>query len=616
MNMSTMTIKSFDQLQARIKQIRQTQEQFDGRILICMTGCRALGAAEVAKAFREKLAEASLEKKFAVVETGCIGLCAFAPLVLIEPYEYLYGRVKPENIAEIIDVTVNRGEYLESLGITQDGRTIPKIGDIPFYKYQKRLVLENCGRIDPREITDALATGTYTSAAKAVCQLQPEEIIDEVIAAGLRGRGGAGFGTGIKWKFCRKEPSDEKYLICNADEGDPGAFMDRALLEGDSHRVIEGMIIAARAIGASRGFIYVRAEYPIAVEHINIALTQARQFGLLGANILNSGFDFDIEVRTGAGAFVCGEETALIASLEGKRGTPRTRPPFPAQSGYKQKPTNINNVETFANVPLIIKNGAKWYSSIGTEKSKGTKIFALAGKVNNTGLVEVPMGTTIRRIIFDIGGGIGKSRKFKAAQMGGPSGGCIPAGYLDNEIDYDSVQQIGAIMGSGGLIVMDENTCMVDVAKYFLEFVQSESCGKCTPCRVGTKKMLGILEKISCGDADLEDLDVLGRLGEHIKKASLCGLGQTAPNPVLSTLRHFRDEYEQHIKDKTCKAGVCRALLSYEITEVCTGCGACKKVCLVSAVEGQPKALHVIDQNECIKCGMCFATCKFHAIKR
>jgi len=567
--MNSQKIGSPKELKKIAGQACKARQNFRCRVLICMTGCRALGAADVASAFREKLAGAKLHKEIEVVETGCIGLCARAPVVLIEPYEYLYGGVTPDHVEEIIEKTIRKGEPVEALVTVENGKALPKINDTGFYKEQQRVVLENCGSIDPKNIEDAIARGCYEAAAKALCVMTPEEVIEEVINAGLRGRGGAGFPAGLKWRFCRKSPGDEKYLICNADEGDPGAFMDRALLEGDPHRVIEGMIIAANAIGASHGFIYVRAEYPIAVEHIGIALEQARKLGLLGRNILGSGFDFDIEVRMGAGAFVCGEETALIASLEGKRGMPRPRPPFPAQKGYHDKPTNINNVETFANVPLILKNGSKQYASIGTEGSKGTKIFALAGRVNNTGLVEVPMGTTLRQIIYDIGGGIPKDRKFKAAQMGGPSGGCIPAKYLDNEIDYDNVAQIGAIMGSGGLIVMDEITCMVDVARYFLEFVQAESCGKCTPCRVGTKKMLQILNDICRGEAKLEDLDVLERLAERVKKASLCGLGQTAPNPVLSTLRHFRDEYEEHIVLKTCRAAACAALVRAPCQHAC-----------------------------------------------
>ena len=562
-------IKSPQDIEQLHQQLLNRQQSSKARVLICMTGCRALGAGDVAAQFRKSLKSLSLEQEVTVVETGCIGMCAGAPVVLIEPYEYLYGGVEPKDVDEIISVTIKQGKPVERLAVMQNGKAVATLADVNFYKKQQRHVLENCGRIDPRCIEDAIERGTYIVAIKAVTEKKPEQIIDEVIESGLRGRGGAGFPAGIKWKFCRKSPGTEKYLICNADEGDPGAFMDRALLEGDPHRVIEGMIVAAYAIGANHGVIYVRAEYPIAVEHINIAIEQARSFGFLGDDIAGSGFNFDIQVRMGAGAFVCGEETALIASLEGKRGMPRPRPPFPAQSGYMGKPTNINNVETFANVPLIIKNGAQWYSAIGTEKSKGTKIFALAGKVNNTGLVEVPMGATLREIIYDIGGGIPKGRKFKAAQMGGPSGGCIPAKYLDTGIDYDSVQQFGAIMGSGGLIVMDENTCMVDIARYFLEFVQAESCGKCTPCRVGTKKMLKILQAICRGDAKLEDLDQLELLAEHIKKASLCGLGQTAPNPVLSTLRHFRDEYEEHIVLKTCRAAVCEGLVRAPCQHAC-----------------------------------------------
>jgi NADH-quinone oxidoreductase subunit F len=567
--MSPQKITSPKQLKIIAEQVRKARSEYRCRILICMTGCRALGAAEVATAFREKLSAAKLDNEVEVVETGCIGLCARAPVVLIEPYDYLYGGVTPDDVGAIVEKTIRNAKPVESLIAVEDEKPSPKISDAGFYKRQQRTVLANCGRIDPRKIEDAIARGGYEAASKALCAMTPEQVIEEVIDAGLRGRGGAGFPTGLKWRFCRKSADDEKYLICNADEGDPGAFMDRALLEGDPHRVIEGMIIAAYAIGASHGFIYVRAEYPIAVEHVGIALEQARELGLLGKNILGSGLDFDIEVRMGAGAFVCGEETALIASLEGKRGTPRPRPPFPAQRGYHDKPTNINNVETFANVPLILKDGAKWYSSVGTEGSKGTKIFALAGRVNNTGLVEVPMGTTLRQIIYDIGGGIPKDRKFKAAQLGGPSGGCIPAGYLDSEIDYDSVQQIGAIMGSGGLIVMDEITCMVDVARYFLEFVQAESCGKCTPCRVGTKKMLQILNSICRGEARIEDLDELEHLADHVRKASLCGLGQTAPNPVLSTLRHFREEYEEHIVLKTCRAAACSALVTAPCQHAC-----------------------------------------------
>ncbi|MHC4325563.1 MAG: NADH-quinone oxidoreductase subunit NuoF [Planctomycetota bacterium] len=591
--MSSNKINSPKKLKEIAQQARQVRQVYRCRVLICMTGCRALGAANIAAAFKEKLAAAKLDKEIAVVETGCIGLCARAPVVLIEPYEYLYGGVKPDDVDEIIEKTIRNGEPVESLVGVENGKTLPRIDESGFYKEQQKAVLENCGRIDPRKIEDAIARGCYEAAAKALCKMTPEEVIEEVTKADLRGRGGAGFPTGLKWGFCRKSPGDEKYLICNADEGDPGAFMDRALKEGDPHRVIEGMMIAAYAIGASNGFVYVRAEYPIAVEHIGIALDQARQRGLLGKNILGSGFDFDIEVRIGAGAFVCGEETALIASLEGKRGMPRSRPPFPAQSGYHGKPTNINNVETFANVPLIISKGAKWYSSIGTEGGRGTKIFALAGKVNNTGLVEVPMGATLRQIVFDVGGGIPDDGKFKAAQMGGPSGGCVPEQFLDLGIDYDSVKDIGAIMGSGGLIVMDESTCMVDVARYFLQFCQSESCGKCTPCRVGTKEMLHILDNICECKAATGDMERLERLADHVGKASLCGLGQTAPNPVMTTLQYFRNEYEDHIE-------------------------TCARACPVDAITGEKKKTHVIDRGICIRCGACLGACpaRFAAVYR
>ncbi|OHB55757.1 MAG: NADH dehydrogenase, partial [Planctomycetes bacterium RBG_13_44_8b] len=563
--MAEKRIKSPKELKKTAERLRKARQRYRYRVLICMTGCRALGAAEVVTAFREKLIADKLDKKIEIVETGCIGLCARAPVVLTEPGEILYGGVRPEDVGQIIETMLNNTPEDEASGVNATGR----LAEVEFYTKQQRLVLANCGRINPKNIDDAIARGCYQAAAKALCDMTPEQVIEEVTKAGLRGRGGAGFSTGSKWHFCRQAPGDEKYLICNADEGDPGAFMDRALKEGDPHRVIEGMIIAAYAIGAANGFAYIRAEYPIAVEHVMIALTQARQLGLLGQNILSSGFNFDIEVRMGAGAFVCGEETALIASLEGKRGMPTPRPPFPAQKGYHGKPTNINNVETFANVPLIINNGAQWYSSIGTKGSKGTKIFALAGKVKNTGLVEVPMGTTLRQIVFDIGGGIPGNRKFKAAQMGGPSGGCVPAAFLDLPVDYDSVKDIGAIMGSGGLIVMDENTCVVDIARFFLRFVQSESCGKCTPCRVGTKQMLQMLDAICEGKATIDILSKLQRLAEDVGKASLCGLGQTAPNPVLSTLKYFRDEYEEHIILKHCRAARCEALVQAPCRHTC-----------------------------------------------
>ena len=585
------SLKAIEQLHA---ELRDEARKHGTRVLICMTGCRALGAADVAAKFQERLEANGLADKVAVVRTGCIGICAKAPVMLIEPDNFLYGGVAPDDVDEIIEQTIRNHRPVERLAVVQDGRPQPKIGDVSFYKRQQRLVLENCGRIDPTKIDDAIERGTYLTAVKVLAERTPQEIIDEMIASSLRGRGGAGFSTGLKWKFCRQAPGDQKYLICNADEGDPGAFMDRAMLEGDPHRVIEGMIIAAYAIGAATGIVYVRAEYPIAVEHVGIALEQARERGLLGKDIAGTGFDFDILVRMGAGAFVCGEETALIASLEGLRGMPNPRPPFPAQSGYMHRPTNINNVETFGNVPLVMKNGAKWYSAIGTEKSKGTKIFALAGRVRNTGLVEVPMGATMREIVFDIGGGIGKGRKFKAAQLGGPSGGCVPAAYLDTELDYDSVQAIGAIMGSGGLIVMDDNTCMVDVARYFLEFVQAESCGKCTPCRVGTKKMLEILQAITRGQATMADLDRLETLGAHIKRSSLCGLGQTAPNPVLSTLRHFRQEYVEHIVLKTCRASVCEGLVRVPCQHACPAGVNVPEYLALAAEDRLPEAADVI----------------------
>jgi NADH:ubiquinone oxidoreductase subunit F (NADH-binding)/(2Fe-2S) ferredoxin len=564
-DMAKEKIKSVAQLEQLSEKFLASAKKIKTRVLICSTGCRALGSVAIAQKFREVISQRGLDEQVAVVEVGCIGYCSLAPLILIEPYDYLYGRIRIGDVEEIVSETVENGRVVERRCVKQDGKVESKIDNVNFYSKQERFLLGHCGRIDPKRIEDAISRGAYLAALKAVSEKEPAGIIEEVIDAGLRGRGGAGFLTGIKWKYCKGSEGDEKYLICNADEGDPGAFMDRALLEGDPHRIIEGMIIAAYAIGASQGFIYVRAEYPIAVEHINTAIGQARELGLLGEGIGGTDFSFDIDVRIGAGAFVCGEETALIASLEGYRGMPRPRPPFPAQKGYLGKPTNINNVETFANVPLIMNKGADWYSSIGTEKSKGTKIFALAGKVKNTGLVEVPMGTTLREIIFGIGGGIPKKKEFKAAQMGGPSGGCIPAEYLDTGIDYDSLQEVGAIMGSGGLIVMDEDTCMVDVAKYFLDFVQDESCGKCTPCRVGTKKMLDILKSICSGTAVMEDLDVLEELAEDVRNVSLCGLGQTAPNPVLSTLRHFKDEYVRHIADRKCPAGICKDLLGCEI---------------------------------------------------
>jgi len=596
------------------QEARRSEERYRSRVLICMTGCRSLGALELGKAFRERVAAAGLDD-VAIVDVGCHGQCALAPVIVIEPQDYLYGGVKPKDVDEIIETTLRRGAPVTRLCQSVEGKPAVTVGESPFYRGQRRNVLAHCGRVNPRRIEDAVARGCYAAMSRALTSMSPEEIIDEVRESGLRGRGGAGFPTGVKWDFCRRAPGDEKYLICNADEGDPGAFMDRALLEGVPHQVIEGMVIAAFAIGVSHGFVYVRAEYPIAVEHMTTALEQARECGLLGEDILGTGFSFDIELRKGAGAFVCGEESALIASLEGQRGMPRPRPPFPAQKGYLGKPTDINNVETLANVPLIFQQGRAAYSAVGTKGSKGTKIFALAGKVKNTGLVEVPMGATLREIVFEIGGGVPEGRQFKAAQMGGPSGGCVPAKFLDLPIDYDSVKEIGAIMGSGGLVVMDDETCMVDVARYFLQFTQSESCGKCVPCRVGTRHMLDILERICAGAGEESDIETLESLAEDIKAASLCGLGQTAPNPVLTTIRYFRDEYEAHIREKVCPAHVCPGLFQYRIVaEVCTGCGACLRACPAGAVAGVRKEPHVIDRSKCIYCGACFEVCPVSAV--
>jgi len=608
------SLGSIDEL-ARLRSSLKSQPTPDVEIRVCSTGCRALGALEVCEAFEAQITSQDLGESVRVVRTGCHGLCAGAVAVVVDPEGIFYQGVTPDDVSEIIEKTIRAGEPVERLCWSSNGETVCRRQEIPFYKHQTRLVLRNCGVVDPRSLEDCLRHGAYSALAQVLSEMPPEQVINEVSASGLRGRGGAGFPTGRKWQFTRDAEGEPKYIICNADEGDPGAFMDRAVLEGDPHLLIEGMIIGAYAIGSSQGFIYVRAEYPIAIEHTQLALTQAREAGLLGTDILGTGLDFDIEIRQGAGAFVCGEETALIASLEGKRGMPRPRPPFPANSGLYGKPTNINNVETWGNVPRIIAEGADAYAAIGTEGSKGTKIFALAGKVTYTGLVEVPMGTTLRQIIFDIGGGIPGDRKFKAAQMGGPSGGCVPAQYLDLPIDYDSLKEIGAIMGSGGLIVMDEATCMVDIARFFTDFVQQESCGKCTPCRVGTKLMLETLTDITTGNGQPRDIDRLVELGQMIKKASLCGLGQTAPNPVLSTIRYFRDEYEAHIREKRCPAGVCHELIAYRIDpELCTGCHLCARNCPQNAITGEPKQPHEIMADRCVKCGICYDVCKFSAV--
>ena len=605
------------ELSAFREEALRERARFRARVLICATGCRALGAADLSRAFRETLASAGLDREVAVVEAGCHGQCARAPLVMIEPQDYLYGQVKPEDVAEIVQVTLRDGKPVERLCEQSQGQVHATMAEVPFYRFQRREVFRDCGRVDPRRIEDAVAFGSYQAAAKALTSMTPGQVIDEMTGSGLRGRGGAGFPTGVKWKACRNASATEKCLICNADEGDPGAFMDRALLEGVPHQIIEGMIIAAYAVGAAHGFVYVRAEYPIAVEHVTLAIEQARERGLLGRNILGSGFDFDLRVRMGAGAFVCGEESALIASLEGQRGMPRPRPPFPVEKGYLGKPTTINNVETLGNVPLVILKGRDWYAAIGTKGSKGTKVFALAGKVRHTGLVEVPMGMTLRQIVYDIGGGIQNDLPFKAAQMGGPSGGCVPAQFLDLPIDYDSVKEVGAIMGSGGLIVMDESTCMVDMARFFMDFVQDESCGKCPPCRVGTRHLRDILARICTGHGRETDLEELDRLSRDVKTGSLCGLGQTAPNPVLSTIRYFRDEYEAHIREHRCPAKVCRGLFRYEIDpEACVGCGICAKNCPADAIAGERKRAHVINPETCIKCGLCFERCPHTAIRK
>lgn len=588
-------------------------------VLICAgTGCTSSGSKQVEAALRDELLKRGIDKEVKVVETGCHGFCEMGPLVIVYPEGVFYCRVQPTDVPELVESHLYKGRIVERLLYKEplSHEQIPNYNDINFYKKQKRLVLANCGHINPEVIEEYIGVGGYEALGKALTTMTPDSVVAEVKASGLRGRGGAGFPTGMKWDFARKSPGTQKYVVCNADEGDPGAFMDRSVLEGDPHRVIEGMAICGYAIGASEGYIYVRAEYPLAIKRLKIAIAQAEQLGLLGEDIFSSGFNFHIKIKEGAGAFVCGEETALLASIEGRRGMPRSRPPFPAVSGLWGKPTNINNVETFANVQIIINRGADWYASIGTDKSKGTKVFALTGKINNTGLAEVPMGITMREIIYEIGGGIGNGKKFKAVQIGGPSGGCLPEEMLDLKIDYDSLTQAGAMMGSGGLVVMDETTCMVDVAKFFLNFTQSESCGKCTPCREGTKRMLEILTRITEGQGQEGDIELLENLAKNIKNTALCGLGQTAPNPVLSTLKYFRHEYEAHIKDKRCPAGACAKLVGYSITDLCKGCSLCTKVCPVGAISGEIKHQHRIDSDVCIRCGACMTKCPFKAISR
>ena len=588
-------------------------------VLVCGgTGCHAGGSAQVIAALESEIKKAGLEQEVCVVQTGCHGLCELGPVMIIYPDDILYVMVKPEDAGEIVQEHLLKGRPVSRLiydeSVTAEG--VKSLNDTNFYSKQHRVALRNCGVIDPEKIDEYIARNGYEALGKVLTTMTPDEVIQTILDSGLRGRGGAGFPTGLKWKFaCANRGQVQKYVCCNADEGDPGAFMDRSVLEGDPHVVLEAMAIAGYAIGANQGYIYVRAEYPIAVQRLKIAIAQAREYGLLGKNIFESGFDFDIDIRLGAGAFVCGEETALMTSIEGKRGEPRPRPPFPAVKGLFGKPTILNNVETWANIPQIILNGPEWFASMGTEKSKGTKVFALGGKINNTGLVEIPMGTTLRTIVEEIGGGIPNGKHFKAAQTGGPSGGCIPAEHLDVPIDYDNLIAIGSMMGSGGMIIMDEDNCMVDIAKFFLEFTVDESCGKCAPCRIGTRRMMEILEKITQGKGTLEDLDRLETLCRHIKENALCGLGQTAPNPVLSTLRYFRDEYVAHIVEKRCPAGVCKDLLTFSVDPgKCRGCTLCAKQCPAGAISGSVKLPHVIDQSKCVKCGTCLDACKFGAI--